>query len=168
MAPARRRHLIRPFRECLHGLMYRACLSSPGSGRTVYKCETESGAAGITRQERVAKTCITLSRLRLNRKLSTACASRYQMRILGPNKTVWACSPTAGLKCQLLRFRSAKANWRLSSQSAAVSNTILDWAQQREWDSLLHCPGDSPISTLMSYWIFLARDGQNQCDPALS
>ncbi|XPE45372.1 hypothetical protein ACNKHO_16460 [Shigella flexneri] len=62
--------------------------------------------------------------------------------------------------------RSAKGKLAFISQSAAVSNTVLDWARQREMGS-----PSSPWATrgreVDELLDFLARDEQNQRYPAL-
>ncbi|XNM76387.1 hypothetical protein ACLK19_17250 [Escherichia coli] len=59
------------------------------------------------------------------------------------------------------------ASWRLHNR--LVSNTILDWAQQREMGfSYFIALGDGldiDVDELLDY---LARDGENQRHPALS
>ncbi len=57
--------------------------------------------------------------------------------------------------------RSIAVNWPFISQSAAVSNTILDWAQQREMGfSYFIAPGDSLDIDVDDLLDFLARDSK--------
>lgn len=98
------------------------------------------------------KTCIILSSPPEQQPELLAYASRYQMRILGPNSL--ACSPWQGLNASFSPVPIRKGKLAFISQSAAVSNTILDWAQQREMGfSYFIALATAWISTLMSFWI---------------
>jgi acetyltransferase len=105
------------------------------------------------------KTCIILSSPPEQKAELLACASRYQMRILGPNSL--ACSPLAGLNASFSPVPIRKGKLAFISQSAAVSNTILDWAQQREMGfSYFIALGDSLDIDVDELLDFLARDGK--------
>ncbi len=54
-----------------------------------------------------------------------------KMRLLGPNG-LGLLAPWQGAECQLFSIPIKQGKLAFISQSAAVSNTILDWAQQRE------------------------------------
>ncbi|SUB15392.1 Uncharacterized conserved protein [Pantoea agglomerans] len=74
----------------------------------------------------------------------------------------WPAGPLAGIECQLLAGADReKARIAFISQSAAVSNTILDWAQQRNlgfsWFIALGDSLDTDVDDLLD---FLARDGK--------
>jgi hypothetical protein len=56
---------------------------------------------------------------------------RYQMRLLGPN-SLGLLAPWQGLNASFSPVPIHRGKLAFISQSAAVSNTILDWAQQRE------------------------------------
>lgn len=100
------------------------------------------------------KTCIILSSPPEQKAELLACASRYQMRILGPN-SLGLLAPWQGLNASFSPVPIRKGKLAFISQSAAVSNTILDWAQQREMGfSYFIALATAWISTLMSYWIF--------------
>ena len=77
------------------------------------------------------KTCIILSSPPEQQPELLAYASRYQMRILGPN-SLGLLAPWQGLNASFSPVPIRKGKLAFISQSAAVSNTILDWAQQRE------------------------------------
>jgi acetyltransferase len=112
------------------------------------------------------KTCIILSSPPEQKAELLACASRYQMRILGPNSLGLLAPGRA--ECQFLPVPIRKGKLAFISQSAAVSNTILDWAQQREMGfSYFIALGDSLDIDVDELLDFLARQ-QNQRDSALS
>jgi acetyltransferase len=80
------------------------------------------------------------------------------MRILGPNSL---CSPLAGLNASFSPVPIRKGKLAFISQSAAVSNTILDWAQQREMGfSYFIALGDSLDIDVDELLDFLARDSK--------
>lgn len=60
-----------------------------------------------------------------------ACAQRYKMRLLGPN-SLGLLTPWQRLNASFSPVPIKQGKLAFISQSAAVSNTILDWAQQRE------------------------------------
>jgi acetyltransferase len=112
------------------------------------------------------KTCIILSSPPEQKAELLACASRYQMRILGPNSLGLLAPGRA--ECQLFPVPIRKGKLAFISQSAAVSNTILDWAQQREMGfSYFIALGDSldiDVDELLDFW----PRQQNQRHSALS
>ncbi|MEB5979880.1 bifunctional acetate--CoA ligase family protein/GNAT family N-acetyltransferase [Enterobacter vonholyi] len=106
------------------------------------------------------KTCIILSSPPEQKAELLACASRYQMRILGPN-SLGLLAPWQGLNASFSPVPIRKGKLAFISQSAAVSNTILDWAQQREMGfSYFIALGDSLDIDVDELLDFLARDGK--------
>ena len=106
------------------------------------------------------KTCIILSSPPEQNAELLACASRYQMRILGPN-SLGLLAPWQGLNASFSPVPIRKGKLAFISQSAAVSNTILDWAQQREMGfSYFIALGDSLDIDVDELLDFLARDGK--------
>ncbi len=77
------------------------------------------------------KTCIILSSQPEQYPALLECAARYQMRLLGPN-SLGLLAPWQGLNASFSPVPIHRGKLAFISQSAAVSNTILDWAQQRE------------------------------------
>ncbi|WP_058913184.1 bifunctional acetate--CoA ligase family protein/GNAT family N-acetyltransferase [Entomohabitans teleogrylli] len=106
------------------------------------------------------KTCIILSSPPEQRSELLACAARWKMRILGPN-SLGLLAPWQGLNASFSPVPIKKGRLAFVSQSAAVSNTILDWAQQREMGfSYFISLGDSldiDVDELLDY---LARDSK--------
>ncbi|STQ61126.1 putative acyl-CoA synthetase [Pseudescherichia vulneris] len=89
-----------------------------------------------------------------------ACASRFQMRLLGPN-SLGLLAPWQGLNASFSPVPIARGKLAFISQSAAVSNTILDWAQQREMGfSYFIALGDSLDIDVDELLDFLARDSK--------
>ncbi|SUH35656.1 acyl-CoA synthetase [Salmonella enterica subsp. enterica] len=82
------------------------------------------------------------------------------MRLLGPN-SLGLLAPWPRAECQLFSRPIKQGKLAFISQSAAVSNTILDWAQQREMGfSYFIALGDSldiDVDELLDY---LARDSK--------
>ncbi|MGO3908872.1 acetate--CoA ligase family protein, partial [Huaxiibacter chinensis] len=106
------------------------------------------------------KTCIILSSPPEQQSELLACASRYQMRLLGPN-SLGLLAPWQGLNASFSPVPIRKGKLAFISQSAAVSNTILDWAQQREMGfSYFIALGDSLDIDVDELLDFLARDGK--------
>nr|WP_279115175.1 protein lysine acetyltransferase [Enterobacter soli] len=106
------------------------------------------------------KTCIILSSPPEQQPELLACASRYQMRILGPN-SLGLLAPWQGLNASFSPVPIRKGKLAFISQSAAVSNTILDWAQQREMGfSYFIALGDSLDIDVDELLDFLARDSK--------
>ena len=106
------------------------------------------------------KTCIILSSPPEQQPELLACASRFQMRILGPN-SLGLLAPWQGLNASFSPVPIRKGKLAFISQSAAVSNTILDWAQQREMGfSYFIALGDSLDIDVDELLDFLARDSK--------
>lgn len=106
------------------------------------------------------KTCIILSSPPEQQSELLACASRYQMRLLGPN-SLGLLAPWQGLNASFSPVPIRKGKLAFISQSAAVSNTILDWAQQREMGfSYFIALGDSLDIDVDELLDFLARDSK--------
>ena len=108
--------------------------------------------------EKGCKTCIILSSPPEQFAELKASARRYQMRLLGPN-SLGLLAPWQGLNASFSPVPIRPGKLAFISQSAAVSNTILDWAQQREMGfSYFIALGDSldiDVDDLLDY---LARD----------
>lgn len=86
-------------------------------------------------------------------------ALRHGVRLLGPNST-GLLAPWQKLNASFSRCRSFRA-LAFISQSAAVSNTILDWARQREIGfSLFVALGDSTDTDVDDLLDYLARDAK--------
>lgn len=106
------------------------------------------------------KTCIILSAPPKQHADLLACASRFQMRLLGPN-SLGLLAPWQGLNASFSPVPIARGKLAFISQSAAVSNTILDWAQQREMGfSYFIALGDSLDIDVDELLDFLARDSK--------
>lgn len=106
------------------------------------------------------RTCIILSAPPEQHADLLACASRFQMRLLGPN-SLGLLAPWQGLNASFSPVPIARGKLAFISQSAAVSNTILDWAQQREIGfSYFIALGDSLDIDVDELLDFLARDGK--------
>ncbi|MBS0898620.1 bifunctional acetate--CoA ligase family protein/GNAT family N-acetyltransferase [Pantoea dispersa] len=110
--------------------------------------------------EKGCKACIILSAPVSQLEALKACASQWQMRLLGPN-SLGLLAPWQGLNASFSPVPIAKGRIAFISQSAAVSNTILDWAQQRNlgfsWFIALGDSLDIDVDDLLD---FLARDGK--------
>lgn len=110
--------------------------------------------------EKGCKTCIILSAPAEQHAELLDCAARFQMRLLGPN-SLGLLAPWQGLNASFSPVPIRKGKLAFISQSAAVSNTILDWAQQREMGfSYFIALGDSldiDVDELLDY---LARDSK--------
>ena len=110
--------------------------------------------------EKGCKTCIILSAPPEQHADLLACASRFQMRLLGPN-SLGLLAPWQGLNASFSPVPIARGKLAFISQSAAVSNTILDWAQQREMGfSYFIALGDSLDIDVDELLDFLARDSK--------
>ena len=108
--------------------------------------------------EKGCKTCIILSAQPEQHAELLACAVRYQMRLLGPN-SLGLLAPWQGLNASFSPVPITRGKLAFISQSAAVSNTILDWAQQREMGfSYFISLGDSLDIDVDELLDFLARD----------
>ncbi|MRS14614.1 protein lysine acetyltransferase [Enterobacteriaceae bacterium RIT691] len=110
--------------------------------------------------EKGCKTCIILSAPPEQSAELKACASRYQMRLLGPN-SLGLLAPWQGLNASFSPVPIRRGKLAFISQSAAISNTILDWAQQRDmgfsWFIALGDSLDIDVDDLLD---FLARDSK--------
>ncbi|MGS9618839.1 acetate--CoA ligase family protein, partial [Salmonella enterica subsp. enterica serovar Infantis] len=60
-----------------------------------------------------------------------ACARHNKMRLMGPN-SLGLISPWQGLNASFSPVPNKQGKLAYIYKSAAVSHTILDWAQQRE------------------------------------
>ena len=110
--------------------------------------------------EKGCKTCIILSSPPDLAEALKACAARYQMRLLGPN-SLGLLAPWQGLNASFSPVPIRPGKLAFISQSAAVSNTILDWAQQREMGfSYFIALGDSLDIDVDDLLDFLARDSK--------
>lgn len=109
---------------------------------------------------RGCKTCIILSAPGELLPALQASASRWQMRLLGPN-SLGLLAPWQGLNASFSPVPITRGKLAFISQSAAVSNTILDWAQQREMGfSYFISLGDAVDIDVDDLLDFLARDGK--------
>jgi len=110
--------------------------------------------------ERGCKACIILSSPASQHKELQQCAAKWQIRLLGPN-SLGLLAPWQGLNASFSPVPIYKGKLAFISQSAAVSNTILDWAQQRQlgfsWFIALGDSLDIDVDDLLD---FLARDGK--------
>ncbi|MDN8543448.1 bifunctional acetate--CoA ligase family protein/GNAT family N-acetyltransferase [Erwinia sp. BC051422] len=110
--------------------------------------------------ERGCKACIILSSPGSQHDELRECASRLQIRLLGPN-SLGLLAPWQGLNASFSPVPIYQGRLAFISQSAAVSNTILDWAQQRQlgfsWFIALGDSLDIDVDDLLD---FLARDGK--------
>lgn len=110
--------------------------------------------------ERGCKACIILSAPAGQLDELKACASRWQIRLLGPN-SLGLLAPWQGLNASFSPVPITPGKLAFISQSAAVSNTILDWAQQRQLGfSWFIALGDSLDIDADDLLDFLARDGK--------
>lgn len=110
--------------------------------------------------ERGCKACIILSAPEEQLAELKACASRWQIRLLGPN-SLGLLAPWQGLNASFSPVPITPGKLAFISQSAAVSNTILDWAQQRQLGfSWFIALGDSLDIDADDLLDFLARDGK--------
>ncbi|ACS84693.1 bifunctional acetate--CoA ligase family protein/GNAT family N-acetyltransferase [Musicola paradisiaca] len=110
--------------------------------------------------ERGCKAVIVLSAQSSQFHDLKACAARYAMRLLGPN-SLGLLAPWQGLNASFSPVPIIKGKLAFISQSAAVSNTILDWAQQRGIGfSYFIALGDSIDIDVDDLLDFVARDGK--------
>ncbi len=110
--------------------------------------------------EKGCKTVIILSSPSTQFAELKSIAQQYQLRILGPN-SLGILAPWLGLNASFSPIPILKGKLAFISQSAAVSNTVLDWARQRDIGfSYFIALGDSldvDIDDLLDY---LARDSK--------
>ncbi|WP_312953355.1 GNAT family N-acetyltransferase [Superficieibacter sp.] len=110
--------------------------------------------------EKGCKTCIILSSPPEQFAELLACARRWQIRLLGPN-SLGLLAPWQGLNASFSPVPGTRGKLAFISQSAAVSNTILDWAQQREMGfSYFIALGNSLDIDVDELLDFLARDSK--------
>ena len=110
--------------------------------------------------ERGCKACIILSSPDSQQEELKACASRWNIRLLGPN-SLGLLAPWQGLNASFSPIPIMRGKLAFISQSAAVTNTILDWAQQRQLGfSWFIALGDSLDIDADDLLDFLARDGK--------
>ncbi len=106
------------------------------------------------------KACIILSAPREQTEELKTCAARWNIRILGPN-SLGLLSPWQGINASFSPVPVRRGKLAFISQSAAMSNTLLDWAQQRNlgfsWFIALGDSVDIDIDDLLD---FLARDSK--------
>nr|WP_314267052.1 bifunctional acetate--CoA ligase family protein/GNAT family N-acetyltransferase [uncultured Moellerella sp.] len=110
--------------------------------------------------EKGCKTVIILSSPSTQFAELKSIAQQYQLRILGPN-SLGILAPWLGLNASFSPIPILKGKLAFISQSAAVSNTVLDWARQRDIGfSYFIALGDSldvDIDDLLDY---LTRDSK--------
>ncbi|MGM3175633.1 bifunctional acetate--CoA ligase family protein/GNAT family N-acetyltransferase [Dickeya lacustris] len=110
--------------------------------------------------KRGCKTVIVLSAPPSQFQALKTCAAGYAMRLLGPN-SLGLLAPWQGLNASFSPVPILKGKLAFISQSAAVSNTVLDWAQQRGIGfSYFIALGDSIDIDVDDLLDFLARDGK--------
>jgi acetyltransferase len=110
--------------------------------------------------ERGCKTVIILSSHSQQFTELKACAQRYAMRLLGPN-SLGILAPWQRLNASFSPVPILPGKLAFISQSAAVANTILDWAQQRSVGfSYFISLGDSLDIDVDDLLDFLARDSK--------
>jgi len=136
--------------------------SLPLSPDLAVLCTHASRNLELLRQlgERGCKACIILSAPASQLEALKRCASEWQIRLLGPN-SLGLLAPWQGLNASFSPVPIQKGKLAFISQSAAVSNTILDWAQQRQLGfSWFIALGDSLDIDADDLLDFLARDGK--------
>ncbi|BDH44861.1 protein lysine acetyltransferase [Salmonella enterica subsp. enterica serovar Choleraesuis] len=110
--------------------------------------------------EKGCKTCIILSSPADLHPQLLEIAGQWRMRLLGPN-SLGLLAPWQGLNASFSPVPITKGKLAFISQSAAVSNTILDWAQQREMGfSYFISLGDALDIDVDELLDFLSRDGK--------
>lgn len=108
--------------------------------------------------QRGCKTVIVLSSTQDHFADLKSCAHRYAMRLLGPN-SLGLLAPWQGINASFSPIPILPGKLAFISQSAAVANTVLDWAQQREVGfSYFLALGDSLDIDIDDALDFLARD----------
>ena len=104
------------------------------------------------------RSCIILSASQEHFTALSAQATRWGIRVLGPN-SLGIIAPYQGLNASFSPVPVAQGNVAFIAQSTAVANTILDWAQQRNigfsWFVALGEGLDIDSDDLLD---FLARD----------
>ena len=106
------------------------------------------------------KACIILSAPREQLPVLKRLAGELGMRILGPN-SLGLLAPWQGINASFSPVPIRRGRLAFISQSAAVSNTLLDWAQQRHLGfSWFIGLGDSVDIAVDDILDFLARDSK--------
>lgn len=112
--------------------------------------------------QRGCKTAIILSSSPEQFAELKACAQRYAMRLLGPN-SLGLLAPWQSVNASFSPLPIQKGKLAFVSQSAAVANTVLDWAQQREIGfSYFIALGDSLDINIDDLLDFLARNAKTR------
>jgi len=110
--------------------------------------------------KRGCKVCIILSAPAHQLEVLKQAADQWQIRLLGPN-SLGLLAPWQGLNASFSPVPIHRGKLAFISQSAAVSNIILDWAQQRQLGfSWFIALGDSLDIDADDLLDFLARDGK--------
>lgn len=143
-------------------LTWRDVISLPMSPDLAILCTHADRNLALLEQlgERGCKTVIILSSQPQQFAELKSCAQRFSMRLLGPNSlgilAPWQCLNASFSPVPILPGKLA-----FISQSAAVANTILDWAQQRAVGfSYFISLGDSLDIDVDDLLDFLARDSK--------
>ncbi len=125
---------VTPARKAVQGVLAWPDITSlPFTPDLAVLCTNASRNLALLEElgEKGCKTCIILSSPTSQHEDLRACALRHNMRLLGPN-SLGLLAPRQGLNASFSPVPIKRGKLAFISQSAAVSNTILDWAQQRE------------------------------------
>ncbi|RJT10132.1 bifunctional acetate--CoA ligase family protein/GNAT family N-acetyltransferase [Rahnella inusitata] len=143
-------------------LTWRDVISLPMSPDLAILCTHADRNLALLEQlgERGCKTVIVLSSQPQQFAELKACAQRFSMRLLGPN-SLGILAPWQRLNASFSPVPILPGKLAFISQSAAVANTILDWAQQRAVGfSYFISLGDSLDIDFDDLLDFLARDSK--------
>lgn len=143
-------------------LTWRDVISLPMSPDLAILCTHADRNLALLEQlgERGCKTVIVLSSQPQQFAELKACAQRFSMRLLGPN-SLGILAPWQRLNASFSPVPILPGKLAFISQSAAVANTILDWAQQRAVGfSYFISLGDSLDIDVDDLLDFLARDSK--------
>lgn len=143
-------------------LTWRDVISLPMSPDLAILCTHADRNLALLEQlgERGCKTVIVLSSQPQQFAELKACALRFSMRLLGPN-SLGILAPWQRLNASFSPVPILPGKLAFISQSAAVANTILDWAQQRAVGfSYFISLGDSLDIDVDDLLDFLARDSK--------
>ena len=143
-------------------LTWRDVISLPMSPDLAILCTHADRNLALLEQlgERGCKTVIVLSSQPQQFAELKACAQRFSMRLLGPN-SLGILAPWQRLNASFSPVPILTGKLAFISQSAAVANTILDWAQQRAVGfSYFISLGDSLDIDVDDLLDFLARDSK--------
>lgn len=143
-------------------LTWRDVISLPMSPDLAILCTHADRNIALLEQlgERGCKTVIVLSSQPQQFAELKACAQRFSMRLLGPN-SLGILAPWQRLNASFSPVPILPGKLAFISQSAAVANTILDWAQQRAVGfSYFISLGDSLDIDVDDLLDFLARDSK--------